>query len=441
MSTEVFCDTTQELPTYFPFEGNGVFEAEIQNSLSEEERKQRITDNIQIILREQSSIGLFRASVKEQSHKEGHYDTCAWVRDNSILGIALSDPYLRDILDPEIYYQAVEASRRNARVILDMFASPRWQKAFKQKIYQARDTNGILHTYIEHPSAAPAIHIKEDTTYCNWFAQNQPDSLGTFIILLHQLRKYHKFNFGKEGQSAVDSTLLYLSKIHIEMFKCIGMWEGREVYSPTPTSTIAIVARALELGVALTHDSRLISRVKKSAFMARAMADKLYPGESTAPEGHSGVDLATLVSMGLRAIDQNPLRFLTRSYRDLWSMHPLGMKRYTNDHFFREGNDNGQEAIWFFALPIKATLFYRRSIYMYENGSVKLARRYFEAGERELQQALSLIRKYGKGPELFQKNQNNVSLTPNINDLLWSRAEVIRALGVSIRARRLMLVS
>jgi hypothetical protein len=143
--------------------------------------------------------------------------------------------------------------------------------------------------------------------------------------------------------------------------------------------------------------------------------------------------------MGLRAIDQNPLRFLTRSYKDLWSMHPLGMKRYTNDHFFREGNDNGQEAIWFFALPIKATLFYRRSIDLYRNGPLKLAIKYFEAGERELLQAISIIGKYGKGPKLFRRSNN--SLNPNVNDLLWSRAEVIKALTSSIQARRLIFTS
>ncbi len=430
MTPEVFYDTT---PKNLLLEGEYVLEFP-----SEEERIQSITDNIRVILQEQSYIGLFRASVKEKSHREGHYDTCAWIRDNSILGLALSDPYLKHILDHEIYYRAVEASKKNATVIIQMFASPKWQKAFRQPIYRTRDINGILHTYIEHPSAAPAIHVKEDGTSCDWFAQNQPDSLGTFIIFLHQLRKHPGFNFEKDGQLVVDSTLSYLSDIHVEMFKCIGMWEGREVYSPTPTSTIAIVARALELGTELTSDPKLISHVKKAAHRARNVADQLYPRELTEPEGHSGVDLATLVSMGLGAMAQNPLTFLGTSYRDLGSMHPFGMKRHTNDNFFREDNQ-GEEAIWFFALPIKATLFYRRSIDFYRNGTLKLARKYFEAGERELLQAVSIIEKYGKGPELFQKN--NTSLNPNVNDLLWSRAEVIRALSSSIQARRLMLAS
>ncbi len=430
MGQEVFYGTTQELLLKD--------EAEIQNPLPEEERWKVITQQIGVILQEQSSTGLFRASVKEKSHREGHYDTCAWIRDNSILGLALSDPYLKHIPDHEIYYQAVDASKKNVTIIIQMFASPKWQKAFRQPIYQARDINGVLHTYIEHPSVAPAIHMKEDGTGCDWFAQNQPDSLGTFIIFLHQLRKHHGFNFEKEGQLVVDSTLSYLSNIQVEMFKCIGMWEGREVYSPTPTSTIAIVAKALELGYELTSDPQLISRVKKAVHRARNMVEKLYPREFTEPEGHSGVDLATLVSMGLGAIDQNLLTFLGQSYKELGSMHPFGMKRHTNDHFFH-GDNQGEEAIWFFALPIKATLFYRRSIDLYRNGPLKLAIKYFEAGERELLQAISIIGKYGKGPKLFRRSNN--SLNPNVNDLLWSRAEVIKALTSSIQARRLIFTS
>lgn len=394
-----------------------------EKALEREGLQEQINNSVSILLKEQHSEShLFPAATKERSVEKDHYND-TWVRDHAMVTIALLDSALAEVGDPSLVNKGRRAAMDGVEGSLALFAQEPWKSAFEQKVKDEVDQNGIAYTTLTKDP--PPIHLKTDGSSCGWPTQNQPDSWGTFLILIGGLQE-NGYALSPQQEATIEKIVDYIVGLDITKFKLTAMWEWGEAYFPPPISTVSIVAHGLSKMKNLPE--RLIGPVQKTIKSCREAVKNHYPIEYTTPDHKGQADLATLVAMGLGAINLPSSSFLDLARRELGNGEDPGKIRYIGDHYYTEGK---KEAIWPMGSLLESIVLYREVVGLIrDNLSEETIFNLKEKADNELCKIVKLRELLGYIPELLQ--QKNGSLFPNENELLWNEALMAQACCLSI---------
>lgn len=383
--------------------------------LGKEQLQNQMQKSLNYILNEQHPVShLFPAATSARQDKENHYQD-AWVRDLSMIGLALFDPLILELYpkEEELGKRIRSSGPRLIEGMLNLFGREPWNSAFEQDIKESKDQWGRTYTHLV--KEAPPIHSKVDGKDCVWPTQNQPDCWGEFLIATASGIKEGIVKLGKDKKKTLDKIASYLIRAQLDRFKQYSMWEWGEVYQPAPLSTVALCAMGLE-----EISPHLLDGVKEPAKLEakklQAVAANLYPNEYTVPSGHeSKTDLATLVAFSVGALNGHSfIDYADIADKELGNGEYPGKKRYKGDHYHR----TDQEAIWFMGSLMEAKVCLELRDLKEEVGLR-------EKGLNSLRRAKAVYDHYGYSPELF-RIQDGV-LVPSKNHLLWSEALMAQA--------------
>ncbi|OGH24132.1 MAG: hypothetical protein A3B47_04665 [Candidatus Levybacteria bacterium RIFCSPLOWO2_01_FULL_39_24] len=397
---------------------------------SQENYRKLIESSVPTILQAQNPVtGLFPASTKERNVHPYHRH---WVRDGSITAGAFWDPYFLKIFPPEskIGGKAIESAASFMKEMLDLANREPWKSAFEQESEEAKDKEGHLLGYRVLTREAPPIHFETDGRQAFWDRQNQPDCWGELLISLGSGLKQNLISLDTSRQDAVESIVGYLSRIKVTELEQSSMWEGCPVYSPAPLSSVAIVAKGLEQ---ISSFVSAVSKksIKRAVFNARKFAEDNYPKEHTIPFGHhSETDLATLVALGLGALDGFSLSpYFIKSNSQLGNGQWPGKKRFIGDTYY---GVEGKEAIWTMGALFEAKILLEKAINLSNNGDRDTGKKFQAKGLVCLKKVIDLQNQHGYLPELL--DQRGGGLTPNNNHILWNEALLVQVCARAIIA-------
>lgn len=399
--------------------------AELTPQLGEQELLSQLETSAHVLYNQQHPYShLFPASAKERYDASGHYSH-SWVRDNAMIGMALSDPAVLDLY-PKTTKMGKDIRTLGSRLTLGMlklFSKEPWSSAFEQKVEEREDSDGQTYTHLTR--SAPPVHFDVDGRNCDWPTQNQPDSWGEFLIATGQAVRQDIIKLDSKQQVVIDRIVDYLLRVKVDRLKQSSMWEWGEVYSPPPLSTLALCAMGLKHSLSLVSP-HLKEPIRRTVRRLQEGIEHGYPVEYTVPQGHSGkADLATLVALSLGALDGfSSSKYFIIANPELGNGDYPGKKRYLGDHYQR----TGEEPIWPMGAVLEANVFLGKAII----NSGDIARKYKEIGLNSLRKAKAVYDRYGYIPELLQIHKG--ALVPNNNHLLWNEALMAQACSKALLA-------
>lgn len=391
-----------------------------ESLLPQEGYRKLIENSVSIILQEQHPVtGLFPAATKKHHIERDHY-LHTWVRDSSMVAATFFDPILLNLQDSSARESIIASGARFIHGMLNVFASEPWKESFAQNIDTKKDEYGRQYTTLT--KEAPPIHLQMDGKQCSWPTQNQPDSWGEFLISLGLGLKQGLFTVDAKQQDTIESIAKYLLKIKVADLEQFSMWEWGQIRHPAPISSVAIVAKGLDM--IMSHSSQeLREHLRREADSSRRFIETIYPADYTVPYDHkSRTDLATLVAHSLGAMEGFSLsKFLEEADLELGNGQHPGRKRYIGDHYYRVD----EEAIWPMGALLEAKIFLEQAITSFKSGV-------YDEGEKSQLRGLTCLKKvtdlrdqHGYIPELLE--QRCGKLIPNGNHLLWNEALLIQA--------------
>lgn len=420
----------------------GVIELEIGNvgntervtgtdKLGEPELLVRTKGSLSVILCEQHpQTGLFPAATKDRYDSKYHYDH-TWFRDNAMVAIALLDPALSKVLSAGETAGIQTSATRSIKGMLDLCGTEPWQSAFQQEVENVQENGNAYRRLTREP---PPIHLQTNGSPCEtWPSQNQPDSWGELLIATDLMSQQGVFLNTKQ-QGTIEAITKYLLKIDTSSLLQNSMWEDGEVYNPSPTSSVAIVAKGLA-AIAPYVSLELRGSIKPHVKSLMDFVKTTYPGDHTHPFNHrSATDLATLVGHGLGAFPYVRLDpYLQKVHEELGDGQYPGTRRYVGDDYHAY---QGREAVWPMGSLLQAKIFLQTSIYLYHNPkTIDTAGEFRGKGLELLQKVINVCDAWGYNPELLK--QTDEGLVPNENHLLWNEALMALVCARAIIAGRL----
>lgn len=395
-----------------------------ERELEGEQLRNQMRKSLEYVLDEQDSVSNFFPAAGQDGYV-GHYNSCTWIRDDSMIGLGLYDPIVRAIYPngTQLGDRIRSASIRLVGSMLDLFGTEPWSSAFEQTPIEKKDSLGRMYKKLSQP--APPIHFKIDGESCDWPEQNQPDSLGESLKVIATALRNKELILDDKRQTTIDKIVQYLGNIDLPNFEHASMWEWGEVHHPASLSTLAFVAS----GLSDIHPFISESIKKKNTRTVYKLGEevrRLYPVDYTIPNGHSGkADMATLIAVSEGALNGFFLsQYFNLAYPELGNGGDLGKRRFLNDHYFRGCG----EAIWPMGSILEAIVFFDKAIGIRKKDpSSILAERFRQLGMNNLSKIMQLYDYLGYGPELLQKKEEG--WVPNGTHLLWVEMAMARASG------------
>lgn len=383
--------------------------------LGKDHLQMQMQKSLNYILNEQHLTShLFPAATAARQDQENHYQD-AWVRDLSMIGMALFDPLiLKHYSQGERTGDRIRSS--GARLIngmLSLFGQEPWESGFEQEIVEDKDQWGRTYTHLVRE--APPTHSKVDGKDCSWPTQNQPDSWGEFLIAAASGIKHGVVKLDDEQKKTLGKIADYLVRTQVDKFKQFSMWEWGEVYQPAPLSTVSLCAMGLEeISPHLSEKTR--EAVRSEAKKLQIVVANLYPNEYTVPNGHeSKTDMATLVAHSVGALSRHSFtEYSDIADQELGNGEHPGKKRYRGDDYHKKD----QEAIWPMGTIMEAKV-------CLELGKSQESPELREKGLSGLRKAKMVYDRYGYIPELLRVEDG--VFVPSKNHLLWNEALMTQA--------------
>lgn len=390
-----------------------------------------IGNSVEIIIEEQDPSGLFPAATKKRHVRADDYHR-SWARDGAINTKSLTELLRLGLLssDKETEKKVAQSAVGFMGGILSLSVQEPWRSAFDQESQVITDERG--RSYRELTKPAPPIHFEPNGEPVFWWRQNQPDSWGAYLISLGSGLKQGLLTLNPKQQEGAEAITNYLIRNEVRNLRQSSMWEGCEVYSPAPLSSVAIVAKGLE-EIKSFVPIKTKEEIEKTIAGSRRFIQEIYPRDYTIPEGHfSETDLATLVAHDLGALDGLPLsQYFRKSDKELGNGQYPGKKRFVGDTYYGE---KGKEAIWPLGALLEAKILLEKAVNSFKLKDNETGKRLQAKGLAKLKKVIELQEKHGYLPELL--DQRGGELNPNGNDLLWNHAQAIKACAFAVVAER-----
>ncbi|MCL4353836.1 hypothetical protein M1615_05255 [Patescibacteria group bacterium] len=374
-----------------------------------------------IILDEQDPGGLFPASTRLSRDIFNHYD-CHWPRDGFITAKAL--------VDSRVLNRYPQNSKMGRRIrsssnlyfgkTLEMLNEEADNGKFMPGIEKGKEINTA------DPQKLPRIHTKIDGSFCEWYANNQPDSFGHCLTAIGQAIQNRVFIPNERGIQIIEKIAGYLVHIEPWKFKASSMWEDQQVFPP-PLSTVAFVRQGLLTIMPFMPKRELQERIEETAFHCREYLIKNYPREKTTPNHPGEFDLATGIALGEGAFsdikDIDPREWLEAA-KSLGREDCPGKIRFWGDPYHNPYSHSTEGVLT--EAPWPMGLLYEAKIYLdlYKQTYVE---KYRNLAFDKLQKAMDIGTQYGFRPELLEQfRPHEFKLPEKPNQLLWDMAVYIR---------------
>lgn len=393
-----------------------------------------IENSVFTILQEQHPItGLFPAATSARHVRVDGYHR-SWARDGANDTESLAQLVRLKIFptNSEEEKKVIKSAVSFMKGMLSLSMQEPWRSAFEQESKEVKDQRGRV-IYRELTKEAPPIHFEPDGRPVFWWRQNQPDSWGAYLISLGSGLKQGFLSLNPKEQEGVEAITSFLLRNEIKNLRQSSMWEGCEVHSPAPLSSVAIVTKGLE-EIQPFVSGRFKEQIEKTVASSKRFVRNNYPREYTIPDGHlSETDLATLVAHDLGALEGLPLsRYFRKSDKELGNGQYPGKKRFIGDIYY---GVKGKEAIWPLGALLEAKILLEKSVNSFNLKDNEMGRKLQSKGLAKLKKVVELQEKYGYLPELLE--QRGEDLVPNGNDLLWNHAQLIKTCAFAIVSERL----
>ncbi|MBF8250297.1 MAG: hypothetical protein HW400_898 [Candidatus Levybacteria bacterium] len=408
-------------------------------SLSSQKKFLNIIENSAstIIDHQHPITGFFPAATRARHVAADGYHR-SWARDGALTTIGEAELVRLKIFPAgsETEKKVIKSAVGFMEGILDLSMQEPWRSAFEQESNEVKDQEGHV-IYRELTKEAPPIHFEPDGRPVFWWRQNQPDSWGAYLISLGSGLKQGFLALNPKQQESAEVITNFLLRNEIKNLKQSSMWEGCEVYSPAPLSSVAIVAKGLG-EIQPFVSARLKGKIDNTILSSKRFIRNNYPKEYTVPDGHLGeTDLATLVAHDLGALEGFSLsQYFRKSDRELGNGKDPGNKRFMGDIYY---GVVGKEAIWPLGALLEAKILLEKAINSFKSEDNEMGKRLQSKGVSRLKKVIDLQEKYGYLPELLE--QRGGELTPNGNDLLWNHAQLIKACAFALVSERFSPIS
>lgn len=396
------------------------------------------------IITHQEPTGLIQASLGR--YDDPYFYKKVWIKDVVRAVNFTLDPLVRQYI-PELQYQSKTPKHlylSATESIMRLQQLPEQWERFKARP-GIPDNDGYA-TIPCHQTPAIKFDIQKNPQgeiYQDW-GHNQPDNWGTLLLGFGKGRE-QGMPFSEKNDphdkslcEIAQEIAAYVSRLHIERFRCRSIWEHEICWSSYSTRRIVLAGleQIIKVWGQIEDDSKYYNyqlsiqknEVQEAEGRLREKVTEHFPADFTDCWGHNSTgDLASLVVQNEIDLPSWEQKKIIKNVAIL--ENDDGFHRYRGDPWKR----GEREAKWTMGKPLMGGYFFRKSLRLYHNGEPQRGDSALRQGLTRMAAVVRIKEQHNYIPELFiTPDQNNYY--PNNNQLAWTLGNIIEAAAAGIAA-------